>query len=125
MGLENVEFRRERIDESLPYREEFDKVFTSFVLHGLEQPQRERVIASAYQALKPSGRFFILDWNNFSLEDASLPIKFFFKRIECELAQEFIRLDLEGMLRAAGFAESAEWPLGGHYIRLLAANKSD
>lgn len=121
--FKNIEFRRERIDGEFGYREEFDKVFTSFVLHGLEQPQRERVIANAYQALKPGGRFFILDWNNFSLEDASLPVKLFFKRIECELAQEFIRLDLEGMLRAAGFAEFAEWPLGGRYIRLLAAGK--
>ena len=122
-GSENVEFRRERIDEPLPYHEEFDKIFISFVLHGLEQPQRERTVANAYQALKPSGSFFILDWNNFSLENASPPIKFFFKRIECELAQEFIRLDLKGMLRAAGFAEFAEWPLGGRYIRLLAASK--
>jgi demethylmenaquinone methyltransferase/2-methoxy-6-polyprenyl-1,4-benzoquinol methylase len=124
-GSESVEFRRERIDEPLLYHEEFDKVFTSFVLHGLEQPQRERVIENAYQALRPGGRFFILDWNNFPLEHASPPIKLFFKRIECELAQEFIRLDLKEMLRATGFAEFAEWPLGGRYIRLLAASKSN
>lgn len=122
-GFKNVEFRRERIDEPLPYREEFDKAFISFVLHGLEQPQREQVIKNAYQALSPGGRFFILDWNNFSLDHASLPVKFFFRTIECELAQEFIQLDLKGMLRAVGFTEFAEWPLGGRYIRLIRAGK--
>jgi len=119
----NIEFRRERIDEPLDYHEEFDKVFISFVFHGLEQLQRERVIANAYRALKPGGRFFILDYNNFTLEQASLPIKLFFKTIECELAQEFIRLDLKEMLRASDFVKFEEWPLGGRYIRLLAAGK--
>ena len=123
-SYENVEFRAERIDVPLPYREEFDKVFISFVLHGLEEPQRRQVIANAHRALRPGGEFFILDWGRFSLGEAPLPLRIFFKWLECELAQEFIRLDLEGSLRAAGFTDLRSWPLWGRYIRLLGARKS-
>jgi len=123
-GFRNTEFRNERIDEPLAYHEEFDKVFISFVLHGFEQPQREDIIKNAYRTLKPGGQFFILDYSKFALDGAPFLVKLLFKTIECELAQEFIQLDLKEMLRAAGFSEFQAWPLGGRYIRLLAAGKS-
>ena len=122
-GCENVEFRAERIDEPLPYEGEFDKVFASFVLHGFEQPQRELISANAYRALKPGGEFFILDWGRFALGEAPFLLRLFFRTIECELAQEFIQLDLEGMLAEEGFRDFRGWPLWGRYLRLLGARK--
>lgn len=40
---------------NLPFREEFDAVFSNAVLHWVKEP--EKAIASIYQALKPGGRF--------------------------------------------------------------------
>jgi ubiquinone/menaquinone biosynthesis C-methylase UbiE len=57
-----------RIEEPLPYQDEFNKVFISFVLHGLIQEDRLKVIANVYRALKPGGEFLILDYNEFDLK---------------------------------------------------------
>src|SRR5579871_6724772 len=41
--------------ESLPYREEFDAVFSNAVLHWIKNA--DPMIAGVYRALKPGGRF--------------------------------------------------------------------
>jgi demethylmenaquinone methyltransferase/2-methoxy-6-polyprenyl-1,4-benzoquinol methylase len=119
----NIEFREQRIDTPLAYQEEFDKVFMSFVLHGFEDAQKLKIIRNAYQALKPGGVFCVLDYNEFNLERLWFPLRLGFIRGECQLALEFIRLDLKGMLSSQRFTSfEEELFLRGH-VRLLKAAK--
>jgi len=119
----NVEFREQRIDVPLTYHEEFDKVFISFVLHGFEDAQKVGIISNAYRALKPGGVFCILDYNAFDLEKLWFPLRWAFIRGECQLASEFLRLDLKGMLSSQGFTSFEEEPFLRGRLRLLKAAK--
>jgi len=119
----NIEFREQRIETPLTYQQEFDKVFISFVLHGFEDAQKLKIIRNAYQALKPGGVFCVLDYNEFNLERLWFPLRWGFIRGECQLALEFLRLDLKGMLSSQGFTSfEEELFLRGH-VRLLKAAK--
>jgi len=51
-GLANVKIINQRIDKALPYEDEFDKAFISFVLHGFPQEIRIRIIRNASKVLK-------------------------------------------------------------------------
>ena len=119
----NVKFREQRIEMPLTYQEELDRVFISFVLHGFEDAQKVEIISNAYQALKPGGVFCIFDYNEFDLERLWLPLRRAFVRGECQLALEFLRLDLKRMLSSQGFTSfEEELFLRGH-LRLLKAAK--
>ncbi|RLD10332.1 MAG: methyltransferase type 11 [Chloroflexota bacterium] len=120
----HVTIKDQRIDEPLPYENEFDKVFISFVLHGFIQEDREKIIANAQRALRPGGEFIILDYNEFDLEHASLLVRFAFK-MECPLATDFIGRDLQAILREQGFDEFRVHPHYLGYVRLLAARKAE
>ena len=115
----NVTFRRQRIELSLPYKEEFDKVFISFVLHGFEDDQKLRIIHGALLALKPGGAFYILDYGEFNLEKIWFPLRWAFTHWECQLAVEFLKLNMEEMLRSQGFTDSEEEFFFKGYLRLL------
>jgi ubiquinone/menaquinone biosynthesis C-methylase UbiE len=117
-----VAIEKRRIEETLPYQDEFNKVFISFVLHGLIHEDRQKVIANAYRALMPSGEFLILDYNEFNLKRSPWPVRFAFN-LECPLATDFIGRDLQAMLREEGFAGFRVHPYYLGYVRLLVANK--
>jgi len=119
----NVEFRKQRIEMPLAYQEEFDKVFISFVLHGFEDIQKIKIISNAYRALKSGGVFCIFDYNEFDLERLWLPFRRAFIRGECQLASEFLRLDLKEMLSSQGFTTFKEELFLGKHLRLLKATK--
>jgi len=119
----NVEFREQRIEMPLTYQEEFDRVFTSFVLHGFEDAEKIRIISNAYRALKPGGVFCILDYNEFDLERLWFPLRWAFIRGECQLALEFLRLDLKEMLSSQGFTSFEEEPFLRGHLRLLKTAK--
>jgi len=118
-----VAFMKRRIEEPLPFDEEFDKVFISFTLHGLENEDKERVIANAYRALKPGGTFWILDYDEFNLDHQGFLFRWAFQRFECELAREFLSLDLKELLARHGFGNFASYPFLRGYVRLLRAEK--
>lgn len=120
----HIAIERQRIEEPLPYRDEFDKVFISFVLHGLLQEERLEVIANACRALKPGGEFLILDYNEFDLERASRFVRFVFS-LECRLATDFIGRDLQTILRERGFDGFRKHTYYRGHVRLLAARKAD
>ena len=81
------------------------------------------IISNAYRALKPGGVFCILDYNEFNLDRLWFPLRWAFIRGECQLASEFLRLDLKGMLVSQGFTSfQEELFLRGH-LRLLKAAK--
>jgi len=119
----NVIFKKQRIELFLPYKEEFDKVLISFVLHGFENDQKLGIIRNAYQALKPWGSFYVLDYAEFDIDRIWFPLRWAFARWECQLAVEFLKLDIKGMLRAQSFTDfKEEFFLRGH-LRLLSAVK--
>ena len=49
--------------DELPYPERsFDRVFSSFMFHHLEEPERERTSREVLRVLKPGGSFHLLDF---------------------------------------------------------------
>ena len=117
----NIQFSQQRIEVPLGYREEFDKVFISVVLHGFEDAQKSDIISNAYQALKPGGIFYILDYNEFDLGRLWLPLRWAFTYGECQLASEFLKLDLKAMLYGQGFSSFEEDIFFKGHLRLLKA----
>ncbi len=122
--LPHVSFLKHRIEEPLPFENEFDHVTISFVLHGFEDEDKEKIIENAYRALKPGGTFWVLDYNEFDLQAKPFFVRFLFTRVECPLAAEFVALDLKGMLSRHGFTDFREDTYAWGYIRLLAARKN-
>ena len=89
-----VSFLEQRIEEPLPFHEEYDKAFTSFVLHGFEDQDKDRIMTNVHQALKPGGEFWILDYDEFDLGQTWALFRWIFQHFECPLATEFLSLDL-------------------------------
>ncbi len=114
-----------RIDKSLPFKEEFDKVFISFVLHGFPQDVREVIIKNAFDVLKSNGKFFILDYNEFSYKEMPFYFKIPFKQLECSYAFDFIERDWKQILKSNNFSGFEEFFFFRNYIRLLKAKKLD
>ena len=121
----NVSFVYQRIEEPWEYEEEFDRAFISFVLHGFEDYDKEKIFDNVYKALKPGGYFQILDYNEFDLKRTFLPIRWLFEKAECPLASEFVELDLKKMLSEHGFGEFDTKTYALDYVRLLTARKPD
>jgi ubiquinone/menaquinone biosynthesis C-methylase UbiE len=122
-GYPNIIFEKQRIELALPYKEEFDKVFISFVLHGFEDDQKVGIISNAYRALKAGGSFYILDYAQFDIDRMWFPLRWAFARWECQLAAEFLKLDIKEMLCAQGFADFKEEFFFRRHLRLLRAVK--
>ncbi len=119
----NIKLLPLRIDEELPFSQEFDLVFISFVLHGFVQDLRDRIIQNAYNILKSGGIFAILDYANFNVDEANAVVKFAIRKIECPLAEDFIRRDTKQMLASHGFCGFSEQLFMGGYVRLLKGRK--
>ncbi len=100
----NVSFEKVRIEKEIPYKNYFDKAFISFVLHGFEQFDREKIVKNVYNALKVGGEFFILDYAHDEEENITGIYHYFLTKIECPLAYEYAILDQEDFLRKHGFS---------------------
>ena len=121
--LPNVTMEKQRIEEALPYREEFDKVLISFVLHGFIQEDRLRIVENVQRALQPGGQLLILDWNEFEPERTFWPMGVAFQRLECPLATDFVRRDWKVILQKQGFGDFEAHRYYFSYVRLLFARK--
>jgi len=121
--LPNVTMEKQRIEETLHYREEFDKVFISFVLHGFVQEDRLRIVDNVYRALRPGRQFLILDYDEFEPEQSFWPVCFAFRHLECPLATDFVRRDWRAVLREQGFGDFQTHRYYFGYVRLLGAEK--
>jgi len=119
----NVIFKKQRAELPLPYKEDFEVVFISFVLHGFENDQKLRIIHNAYQALKVGGSFYVLDYAEFDLGRMWVPLRWAFTHWECQLAVEFLELEIKEMLRSQGFSNFGEEFFFKRYLRLLKAAK--
>jgi len=122
-NLPNVTIQQERIDEPLPFENEFDKVFMSFVFHGFTDELREKITINIHKALKENGEFVLLDFNEFDLNAKPFWFRYAFKAIECPLAFEFIEMDWKTKLRAWGFETYYEHTYLLNTIRLLKAKR--
>ena len=114
---------KQRIEEALPYREEFDKALISFVLHGFVQEDRLRILENIHRALGPGKELLILDWNEFEPEQTFWPVGVAFQRLECPLATDFVRRDWKTILQEQGFGDFKSHRYYFSYVRLLAAHK--
>jgi ubiquinone/menaquinone biosynthesis C-methylase UbiE len=123
--LPNVAMEKQRIEEPLPYRGEFDKAFISFVLHGFVQEDRLHIVDNVYWALRPGGWLLILDYDEFEPERSFWPVRFAFRRIECPLATDFVRRDWRAVLWERGFGDFQVHRYYFGYVRLLGAKKLD
>jgi ubiquinone/menaquinone biosynthesis C-methylase UbiE len=119
----NVNFGEQRVEMPLTYEAEFDRILISFVLHGFEDAQKAGVISNAYHALKPGGFFCILDYNEFDLDKLWFPLRWAFIHGECQLASEFLKLNLKEMLSSQGFTSFEEELFVRGYLRLVKAAK--
>lgn len=120
----NISLESRRIEEPLPYRNEFDKVFLSFVIHGFPQGERESILANASMALRTGGTLHIFDWNEMDLQKEGVVFRLFMRLVECEEARDFVRRDLEAALELHGFTVAACTFYYRNRIRLLTAKKS-
>ncbi|WP_025209886.1 class I SAM-dependent methyltransferase [Hippea sp. KM1] len=119
----NVKVFYHDIRKPHPFYESFDMVFISFVLHGFIDNERGLIIKNAYDSLKKGGRFCILDYNEFDLQNQNPLIKAVFKYGECPLASEFIGLNLKDKLSLFGFGNFEQHNYYSGYVRLLIGEK--
>jgi len=115
----NAKITNQRIDKPLPYENEFDKAFISFVLHGFPQGVRRQIIRNAFKALKKNGEFFILDYNEFSVKEMPFYLKIPFKLIECPYAFDSIEKNWQKILAEEGFSYFEKHLFFHGYVRLL------
>jgi len=123
--LPNVMVQEQRIEKTLPYRDEFDKALVSFVLHGFVQEDRLRIVANAHRALRPGGQLLVLDYDEFEPEHSPWPVRFAFRRLECPLATDFVRRNWRSVLQESGFGAFQAHRYYFGYVRLLRAEKVD
>ncbi len=121
----NINVEKRRIDDPLPYQNEFDKVFLSFVFHGFPDEKRNQILSNAHKALKANGQLIIFDFNEFALNSKPWWFRIGFKKVECPLAFEYIKMDWKSRLREQGFNNFREKLYFMDTIRLLIASKRD
>ena len=122
-NFSNARIVHARVEQSLPFEGEFDKVVISFVLHGFPQDVREVVIQSVFKILKGSGSLFILDYNEFSYKKMPFYFRLPFKLIECPYAFDFIERDWKQILENHNFGGFEEHFFFKGFVRLLKVEK--
>jgi len=100
---ENVQFLKARIEQPLEIEGTFDVIFMSFVMHGLEDWDKEKVLENAWRLLKKDGVFAVFDYAQLEVEEAPLFFRFFLTKIECPLALEFVKMDFESFVEKRKF----------------------
>lgn len=121
----NVEVENRRIDQPLPFESQFDKVLTSFVIHGLPHSSRKKTLENGYNALVEGGEFYLLDYGEFELSDLPLYMRIPFKMAECEYAYDYIARDWKEILEQFGFEEIETHQYLGGFTRLMTAKKPE
>ena len=123
-GRFNVSLMRQRIEEALPFENEFDKAFISFVFHGFPDSEREKIARNVFKGLKPGGEFFILDFNEFDIHAQTWWFRIVFLKGECPLAHQYITVEWKKRLLGWGFDHFGDHFYFKKRIRLLKAVKA-
>ncbi len=121
----HIKILHARVDQSLPFRKKFDKVFISFVLHGFPQEVREAIIERVFDVLRSNASFFILDYNEFSFKQMPFYLRVPFGLMECPYAFDYIKRDWKKILSKHNFGGFEEFFFFKDYVRLLKAKKLD
>jgi len=119
----NLTIKNLRIDQPFDLDMKFDKVFSSFVIHGFPNEIRMKIIENAKNSLKSGGKFYILDFNEFVLEKMPFYLRIPFTKIECKYAFDFIKRDWKKILSETGFNSVTENFYMKKYVRLLSVEK--
>ncbi|MCD4782667.1 MAG: class I SAM-dependent methyltransferase [Candidatus Eremiobacteraeota bacterium] len=121
---QNIEFIRQRIDLPFSLSEKFNKIFISFVIHGFPHEIRQTILKNISTHLKPGGALFILDFAEFDMNEMPPLYRFFFKKIECKYAFDFIKRDWKQILTNYNFSDFDELFFFKNYVRLLKAREN-
>lgn len=118
-----VEFINQRIDIDFDLNRKYDIVFIGFVIHGFPHEVRKTIIQNAYRHLKPGGRFIILDFAEFNMNEMPGFHRWIFKKIECKYAFDFIEHNWSEILQDDSFYDPKEFLYMKNYVRLLTITK--
>ncbi len=113
----------QRIEQPFQLPEKATLAFISFVIHGLQQSDRLKVVRNVRDNLAEGGRFCILDYNHFVVDEAPWYVQFGIRKLECKPTEEFINHDWPELLRGEGFGNFEEQIYFKGYLRLLCATK--
>ncbi len=117
-------FKQQRIDIPFKLEERYDKVFISFVIHGLPHEHRKALIQNAYNHLKPGGKLQILDFAEFDMAKMPAHHRMIFKAVECKYAFDYIERDWKTILSEYGLSNFQEKKYIKKYTRLLTGVKN-
>lgn len=123
MADARIHILNQRIEQSFQLPENASLAFISFVLHGLDQSNRLRVLKNVSSNLTESGRFCVLDYNHFAVQESPWYVKFAIRKVECETTEDFISRDLEKLLSENGFEKFSTKTYFKNYLRLLCCHK--
>ncbi len=101
----NIEIIKHNILKPYPgkYKNFFDIAFMSFVFHGLEDYEKEKMLENLKVIIKKGAKFYILDYAQTNIENTPFYYRFFIKHLECPLALEFLSYNLDENLKKHGF----------------------
>ncbi len=118
-----LEIINQRIEQTFQLPQPATVGFMSFVIHGFEQADRLSIIKNIRQNLVPEGRFCILDYNHFNIDKSPWYVRFGIRKVECELAEDFILKDWQTILSENGFSPENEHYYFDGVVRLLCSRK--
>lgn len=119
----NVKIEKKRIDKPLSFDSRFDKVFTSFVIHGLPHSSRTATFENVHRVLKPDGEFFVLDYGDFELAELPFYLRIPFKLGECKYAYDYLERDWREVLEEFGFSANRNYEYFHGFARLMETEK--
>ncbi len=99
----NVDFVFQRIEEPFTLPFAADLFFVSFVMHGLEDYDKEKVLANVRENLRPGGYFAVLDYSQMNVESSWFLPKLIIGKLECPLAREFAEMNFPSFVEKRGF----------------------
>lgn len=100
---DNVKFIKQRIEQPFVLPFQADIFFMSFVMHGLENHDKEKVLENVRNNLKDEGLFGVLDYSQMRYSHASWFAKLIIWRLECPLAGEFAEMGFPRFVKTRGF----------------------
>jgi len=103
-GKPNVRFIRNRIEEPFHLPFKADLFFLSFVIHGLEDCDKEKVIANVKNNLRDEGILAVFDYSQMKLAESSWFRKLLIGKFECPLAGEFVEMNFPSFVEEQGFS---------------------
>ena len=121
-GLSSIWFVRAD-STRLPFRNNsFERVVISLALHEMTADEVEDVVAEALRVLKTQGRLAIFDY--YRVEGwGGLWQRLLFALVETQTVDGWLSMDIQGVLRHAGFVNFRRTFLAGGALQLITVEK--